>query len=109
MSDEPGIVMGDTTFSTDNKVINVKLLEGAEEVAISNVTDTIVRGHQHSLFYKYTNDTGMPITYSITVDADTSDGTASFATIERGNLQWGYRTYGAGYELGTNPMDSDCM
>ena len=81
MSDEPGIVMGDTTFSSDNKVISVKLLEGAEEVAVSNVTDTIVRGHQHSLFYKFTNDTGMPITYTIEVAADTSDATASSATI----------------------------
>lgn len=83
MSDEPGIVMGGTTFSSDNKVVNVKLLEGTEEVAVSNVTDTVVRGHQHSLFYKYTNDTGNAITYMITVDADTSDATASFATIEK--------------------------
>lgn len=83
MSDEPGIVMGGTTFSSDNKVVNVKLLEGAEEVAVSNVTDTVVRGHQHSLFYKYTNDTGNAITYMITVDADISDATASFATIEK--------------------------
>ena len=110
MSDEPGVnAMDGTMFSSDNKVINVKLVEDSTEVAVSNVTDTVVRGHQHSLFYKYTNDTGMPITYTITVDADISDMTASFATIEPGNLQWGYRTYGAGYELETNPTSSVCM
>lgn len=108
MSDEPGIVMGDTTFSSDNKVVNVKLNEEGNEVAVSNVTDTVVRGHQHSLFYKYTNDTGGPLTYTITVDADISDTASDFATIETGNLQWGYRSYGAGYELDTNPQSSMC-
>lgn len=110
MSDEPGLQLMDAAnFSSDNKVISVKLVEDTTEVAVSNVTDTIVRGHQHSLFYKYTNDTGMPITYTIMVDADISDMAASVATIEPGNLQWGYRTYGAGYELETNPTSSVCM
>lgn len=109
MSDEPGIQMDGSTFSSDNKVTIVKLVEDSTEVAVSNVTDTIVRGHQHSLFYKYTNDTGGPITYTITVDADISDMTATVATIEPGNLQWGYRTYGEGYELENNPTSSVCI
>lgn len=30
------------------------------------------------------------------------------ATIDPGNLQWGYRIYGEGYMLETDPMLTDC-
>ena len=109
MSDEPGLDMNDSSiFSTDNKVTGIQLLADGIEVAVSNVTDEVVRGHQHSLFYKNTNDTGMPIAYTIVVNADIGDAASNPATIEIGNLQWGYRTYEDGYVLGTNPTANVC-
>ena len=59
----------------------------------------------HSIFYKATNDTGAPLEYSFVVFAnvDTTDPNDGVATIGAKNLQWGYRTYGEGYMLETNP------
>ena len=106
MSDEPGINGMD--FSTDNKVTSISLLEDGNEVATSNVTDTVVRGHQHTIFYKFTNPTSDMIEYTIVVNADIGDVSATPATIEQTNLQWGYKTYGDGYVLDVNPADSMC-
>ena len=95
-------------FSTDNKVTSVSLFEDGTEVATSNVTDTVVRGHQHTLFYKFTNPGSTSITYTIVVNADIGDTASEPATIEQTNLQWGYKTYGDGYVLNVNPADSMC-
>ena len=106
MSDEPGI--NNMMFSTDNKVTSISLFEDGTEVATSNVTDTVVRGHQHTIFYKFTNPGSSSIEYTIVVNADIGDVASAPATIEQTNLQWGYKTYGDGYTLNVNPADSMC-
>ena len=69
----------------------------------------IVRGHQHSLFYKFTNDSTDAVDYTINVAANTQDTDATPATIQMENLQWGYRTYADGYVLTVDPSESVCM
>lgn len=79
-------------------------------VASSNQLDS-VRGHQHSLFYKVTNGNSSNETFTITVDAIvtqgmTAGGTDSYAKINANNLQFGYRTYAAGYTLEAMPNET---
>lgn len=106
MTDQPGVMLdgslNPTTMLNGNQVKAVVLeLDGTGTVAESRQIDE-TRGHQHSIFYKVTNDTTDNQTYNIKLDADVAAGTGTaeeFAQIPPRNLQWSYRTYGAGYEL----------
>ena len=110
LADEAGLQMDGMTLSTANTVERVNLVSDVNGiVAQSNQVDS-VRGHQHSLFYKVTNATGDNETFTVNVDAIVSQGaptgTDTFAKINANNLQWGYRTYAAGYTLEAMPNDT---
>ena len=52
-----------------------------------------------NLFYKQTNEKDVPITFTLSVQADyfINEDSDTPASIRPGNLQWGYRKYGEQY------------
>ena len=79
------------------------------EVAASAIIDTTVRDSQHRLFFKFDNDSDMPIEYTIVVNADIGGAmTDTKAVIEPNELQWGYRTWADTYVLDTTPTTNVC-
>ena len=111
LTDEAGrnAPMGSMLSST-NTVTSVSLNVGGNQVASSIMTDGEVRGHQHSLFYKAENTGTMPLEYEIIVTAIVTGGgpTDTVPKILAENFQWGYRTYGMGYMLNTDPAANLC-
>ena len=115
LTDEAGLLFMDSTMeSAENELTRVALFADMDPVALSTTIDTSdmndggVSGYRHSLFYKTTN-TGPTKTYTIQIQAVGTNTDDDFAMIQPKNLQWGYIMWGAGYVLGEDPADSECM
>lgn len=106
--------MDSTMESAENELTLVTLFADMDPVAVSTTIDSSdmndggVSGYRHSLFYKTTNS-GPTKTYTIKITAVGTAGMDDFAMIQPNNLQWGYIMWGAGYVLGEDPADSECM
>ena len=109
LADEAG-TNGSTGLSSAYTVTKVSLKADTNEVVSSNVADGVVRGHQHTLFYKFGNNSMAAVVYTIEVEAVVIGGGMmdTRAMIKEQNLQWGYRTYGEGYVLDTMANANPC-
>ena len=106
MTNEPGInsVPGDSVVfrlvlvsdeAFENDPFREPIVARADNDSISNPLDLLMR----NLFYKQTNEKDVPITFTISVQADyfINEDSDTPASIRPGNLQWGYRKYGELY------------